>query len=135
MSELRAAIYCRVAYADQLAVELQEETLRRYAADHGFGDPSCYADNGFSGLRLDNRPAFDRLNAAIDAGEIGVVIVRNHARIGRNFLEVDAWIDRLAEKGVRFITTDYPYEPVPVFPVDLMAAMRRESRKARKKKY
>lgn len=135
MSEVRVAIYCRVAHEDQLALDRQEAMLRHYASEHGFGDPVCYADNGFSGLRFDNRPAFGRLNAAIDAGEINVVIVRNHTRIGRNFIEVDAWIDGLAAKGVEFITTDYPYEAVPSFLGDLVAAMGCGSRKVRKKKY
>lgn len=116
-------------------MDTQEAMLRHYASEHGFGDPVCYADNGFSGLRFDDRPAFGRLNAAIDAGEISSVIVRNHARISRNFIEVDAWIDGLEAKGVKFITTDYPYEPVPSFLGDLVASMQRESRKRRKKKY
>ena len=129
MAKMRVALYCRVASADQMAMDAQEATLRCYASEHGYDVKVCCTDNGFSGLRLDNRPGFAELNAAIAAGEIDAVLVRNETRIGRNFPQVDGWIDGLKERGVQFITSDYPYAP-PVFPAEILTALCRGKRRS-----
>lgn len=103
----RAAIYCRVASADPLRLERQEQALRLFALENGYADPVSYLDNGYSGLRFD-RPAFSRLNADIQAGNIQAVLVKSVDRIGRGFIDVGNWIDGLEKKGVAFITADYP---------------------------
>ena len=103
--EIRVAIYCRVATADQLSLEAQKEYLRGYAKEHGYDRIGYYMDNGYSGLNYD-RPAFSRLEADIQAGRVGAVIVRNVDRIGRNVLETTHWIEQLRKKGVAFLTTD-----------------------------
>lgn len=121
--ELRVAIYCRLAREDKDAIQQQEAYLREYAYRKGYIISMCYTDNGYSGLTLDNRPSFAKLNADISAGKIDAVLVRNETRIGRNFFEVDAWIDGLAEQGVSFITADYPYTPMHTSCAEIMAAL------------
>jgi len=95
----RAALYCRLARADDDAMALQKERVSRYAAELGYIGPIIYADNGASGLTF-NRPAFSAMNADIAAGKIGAVIVLSSTRIGRNAIETLAWMDKTRRKGV-----------------------------------
>jgi len=95
----RAAVYCRLAQADDEAMALQKERALRYAAELGYLNPVMYADNGASGLSFD-RPAFSAMNADIAAGKIGAVIVLSVSRIGRNRIETLAWIDKTVRKGI-----------------------------------
>ena len=95
----RAAVYCRLAQADDEAMALQKERILRYAAELGYTNPIVYADNGASGLTLD-RPAFSAMNADIAVGKIGAVIVLSISRIGRNPIELLSWIDKTMRKGI-----------------------------------
>lgn len=106
--EKKTAIYCRVASADQLSLDIQKDRLCGYAADNGYDNLVLYMDNGFSGLNYD-RPAFSRLEADIQAGIIEAVIVRDVTRIGRNILATEQWIERLRDKGIALISADLSY--------------------------
>jgi DNA invertase Pin-like site-specific DNA recombinase len=55
--EMKAAIYSRVACADEVRVINQEEMLLQFAKRSGFGECVCYRDNGESGLSV-NADAF-----------------------------------------------------------------------------
>ena len=103
--EKRVAIYCRVATVDQLSLEAQKDQLCIYAKEHGYDSLNYYMDNGYSGLNY-NRPALSRLEADIQAGRIGAVIVRNVDRIGRNIFETAYWIEQLRKKGIAFVAVD-----------------------------
>jgi len=94
-----AAVYCKLAQADDEATVLQKERVSRYAAELGYTDPIIYADNGASGLTFD-RPAFSAMNADIAAGKIGAVVTLSSSRIGRNAIEALAWMDKARRKGV-----------------------------------
>ncbi|MCL2225327.1 MAG: recombinase family protein, partial [Defluviitaleaceae bacterium] len=48
-----------------------------------FRNVSTYTDNGFIGLNFD-RPAMRQLQADVDAGLVGVVLVKDISRISRN---------------------------------------------------
>ena len=102
-NEKRAALYCRVARADNDAIMQQEAVLRDYAANNGYDNISVYADNGESGLNFD-RPALSRLEADIEAGVISTVIVRSLCRIGRDIFKTEDWIVNIRRKGVSFIS-------------------------------
>jgi len=95
----RAALYCRLARADDEAMSLQKERVSRYAAELGYVNPIIYADNGASGLTYD-RPAFSAMNADIAAGKIGAVVTLSSSRIGRNAIKTLAWMDKARSKGV-----------------------------------
>jgi DNA invertase Pin-like site-specific DNA recombinase len=108
-SGMKVAIYCRVACADQLAIESQEHSLRVYAEEHGFYDVVVYIDNGASGIRFD-RPAFIQMMESIDAGIIGTVIVRDISRISRDYIGFGKWADDMRAKGVRLISVSDLYD-------------------------
>ena len=98
-----AALYVRVAHANEDAALCQEESLRQYAEEHGHRDMLTYVDNGISGIGFD-RPALNRLQEDVAAGRISTVIVRDLSRLGRSFLELPDWINEIRHKGVSFIS-------------------------------
>ena len=99
----QAAIYCRVAHADEFALENQRRTLYDFAAAQGYDDCVEYSDNGESGLTLD-RPAFTRLHNDILAGKIKVVFVVSISRIGRDIYTTFKWLDEIQALGVKVIS-------------------------------
>ena len=102
-NKTRVAIYCRVAREDADVIKQQELLLRGYAKQQGYDDVAVYSDNGFSGIRFD-RPAFIQMKNDIAAGEIGTIISKDISRIGRGYLEVFAWLDKMKRSGVSFIS-------------------------------
>jgi len=62
-------------------------------------------DNGESGSSL-RRPAMNRLNAEIESGKINAVYVHSLCRIGRNYIEVDKWLNKMQSKGIIVKTVD-----------------------------
>jgi DNA invertase Pin-like site-specific DNA recombinase len=101
------AIYIRVASEDQSRMDEQEKRLREFARENGYGNLQAYADNGYSGLNFD-RPAFAKLEAGIQAGNVGAVIVRDISRISRDYLAAERWANRLANSGTALIEADEP---------------------------
>lgn len=60
-------------------------------------------DDGYSGTNF-KRPGFQEMIAAIEAGEIDVVCVKDLSRFGRDYLKVGFYTEIMfPEKGVRFI--------------------------------
>ena len=102
-NEKMTALYCRSAHTNDDAIAMQEATLRNFASDNGYSNISVYKDNGENGINF-NRPALSILEAEIDAGRIGMVIVHNISRIGRDIFKMQDWIVNLRRKGVSFIS-------------------------------
>lgn len=82
-----AALYCRISQANGHAdkIEDQERWGREYAAQTWPGLPVVtYADNDLSAARDDViRPAFERLKAAIAAGQVAEVWAKEQSRLQR----------------------------------------------------
>ena len=98
----KAAIYCRVASADENALEHQRRTVSEFAAEQMYEDCAEYLDNGESGTTLD-RPAFTRLRNDIRTGKIDVVFIKDTSRIGRDMIQTLQWLDEMRAQGVRVI--------------------------------
>lgn len=62
-----------------------------------------YADNGWTGTNF-KRPSFTKLLSDIENKVINCVIVKDFSRLGRNDIEVYAYIEQFIEKNVRFIS-------------------------------
>jgi len=101
------AVYCRAARADKTIINIQKNLLSRFAEEMGFGNCLFYIDNGYSGSNLD-RPAFSEMNKAMQAGKIRAVIVKDHARIARNFYIVGKWLDETAKLCIPVIVYNCP---------------------------
>lgn len=102
------ALYCRLSRDDELqgpsnSIQNQKTILGRYADDHGLAPYQFFIDDGWSGANFE-RPDWKRLVAAVEAGEIRTVVVKDMSRVGRDYLQTGFYTEVLfREKGVRFI--------------------------------
>ena len=110
MGELRVAMYCRVANAAQAEMDMQERLLREYAVRNHFRNPRFYGDNGYSGLRMEDRPGFRQLCDDIAAGRVDTVMVKDISRIGRRFQDVMFWLNGLEKLGGSVVAVNTPMQ-------------------------
>lgn len=84
------------------------ENQKEYIEDYIHSKPEIkivdfYVDDGYSGVNFD-RPDFQRMLQDIKDKKINCVIVKDLSRLGRNYIEVGKYIERLFPfLGVRFI--------------------------------
>lgn len=84
------------------------ENQKEYIVDYLQSKPEIevvdfYIDDGYSGVNFD-RPDFQRMLQDIKDKKINCVIVKDLSRLGRNYIEVGKYIERLFPfLGVRFI--------------------------------
>lgn len=102
------ALYCRLSQEDgregeSNSIVNQRSLLQTYARQHHFKNLQFFIDDGYSGTNFD-RPDFRKMEALIEAGEVGTVIVKDMSRLGRNYLQVGMYTDIVfPENNVRFI--------------------------------
>lgn len=102
------ALYERLSRDDELkgesnSITNQKAYLEEYAKSQGFTNYRHFTDDGYSGTNFD-RPGFQAMIAAVEAGEVDVVCVKDLSRFGRNYLKVGFYTEILfPDKGVRFI--------------------------------
>ena len=107
----QAALYIRLSKEDMdknktesASIANQREILKEYLKLHPdilYAD--TYVDDGYSGTDF-NRPGWTRLMQDIRLKKINCVIVKDLARLGRNYTVSGDLIDNLfARLGVRFI--------------------------------
>jgi DNA invertase Pin-like site-specific DNA recombinase len=99
----KTALYCRLAQASDLTIEMQERLLREYAEENGCVSLSSYIDNGASGLTLD-RPAMSRLLSDIREGIIDTVVVKDISRIARGLSLLLQFFSEAQKYGVKVVT-------------------------------
>lgn len=116
------ALYERLSRDDEMqgesnSITNQKKYLEEYAKAQGFKNIRHFTDDGYSGVDF-NRPGFQSLIAAVEAGEVDIVCVKDMSRFGRNYLKVGFYTEIMfPEKGVRFIAinngvdSDYPNSP------------------------
>ena len=97
--DMRAFLYCRVAYDDSFALEHQRFLLQLYAKQVGYTIIGA-ADEYDSGLTLD-RPALQKVTEAVAAGRVDVVLVHSLTRIGRERGMTQRYIDLLTRHKVK----------------------------------
>ena len=105
------ALYERLSRDDELqgesnSISNQKKYLEDFAKKNGFGNIRHYTDDGYSGTNF-KRPGFQEMLSDIEAGRIGVVIVKDMSRLGRNYLEVGFYTEMMfPKKGIRFIAVN-----------------------------
>ena len=87
-----AALYCRLSRDDNMdsesnSIQNQKKILQKAAKDKGYTDTIFFVDDGITGTTM-KRPGFQRMIAAIEAGYISAVFVKDLSRLGRNYIEV-----------------------------------------------
>ena len=102
------ALYCRLSQEDDLhgesnSITNQKAILQKYADEHGFPKTMIFVDDGYSGTNF-NRPDWQRLIGMIDEGRIGIIIVKDMSRLGRDYLQVGMYTEMVfPNAGIRFI--------------------------------
>ena len=102
------ALYCRLSQDDGLegdsnSIQNQKTILMDYAKSRGYLHPMYFVDDGISGTTF-QRPAFQRMEAMIENGEIGTVIVKDLSRFGRSHIETGRYLEMVYPSlSVKFI--------------------------------
>ncbi len=102
------ALYCRLSQDDGIDMESnsisnQRKILQEYADSNGITNILFFADDGYTGTDF-NRPDFQRMEAMIERGEIGTVIVKDLSRFARNYIEAGNYLEvKYPSLGVQFI--------------------------------
>ena len=66
----------------------------------------CYVDDGYTGTDF-NRPGFKQMMKDIESGKINGVIIKDLSRLGRNYIQVDNFIEEIVPYyNLRFISVN-----------------------------
>ena len=87
-----AALYCRLSRDDNMdsesnSIQNQKKILQKVAKDKGYTETIFFVDDGITGTTM-KRPGCQKMIAAIEAGYISAVFVKDLSRLGRNYIEV-----------------------------------------------
>jgi site-specific DNA recombinase len=112
VTRLRCAIYTRKSTEEGLeqdfnSLQAQREASEAYIQSQRQSGWEAitdrYDDGGFSGASLE-RPALQRLMAAIDAGLVDCVVVCKVDRLSRSLLDFARLMERFDRRGVSFVS-------------------------------
>lgn len=102
------ALYARLSKDDERegtsgSIENQKIILERYAKENHLPNPRFFADDGYSGVSF-TRPAFMEIMELAEQGKIGIIVTKDHSRLGRNRLIVGQLLEEdFVRLGVRYI--------------------------------
>lgn len=99
------AVYYRVS-TDKQAITSQVDRVSAHA-DSLHKEVVIYTDEGISGTTT-ARPAYQRMIAACERGEVHTVVVFALDRLGRNAQEANKLLLRLIDLGVEFVSVTQP---------------------------
>lgn len=122
-TEKITALYCRLSQEDanegeSYSISNQKNILMKYAKEHRFSHPVFFVDDGYSGTSFD-RPGFQNMLDEIEAGRVGVVIVKDLSRFGRNSAMTGMYINiTFAKHEVRFIAINDNFDTIDPNSVD-----------------
>jgi site-specific DNA recombinase len=92
---VRAAIYCRISQdqtGEQLGVTRQQEDCEHLVAAHGWTVAEVFVDNDISASSGKARPAYKRMLAAIEAGQIDALVTWAPDRLYRKLQDLEPLI-------------------------------------------
>lgn len=107
-SDKITALYCRLSRDDELAgesnsIKNQKSILSKYAKENNFQNIKFLVDDGYSGTTF-TRPAFMEMMELAESGKIGIIIVKDHSRLGRNRLVVGQLLEEdFVRLNIRYI--------------------------------
>ncbi|MGB9459109.1 MAG: recombinase family protein [Bryobacteraceae bacterium] len=110
-SRLRCAIYTRKSTEEGLDQDFNTLDAQREAAEAFIQSqrregwivlPERYDDGGFTGANME-RPALQRLLAAVEAGELDCVVVYKVDRLSRSLLDFTSILSRFEKCNVSFV--------------------------------
>ena len=103
---MRVWIYTRLSNDDDPerdSLQNQERICREFAAQRGGQMVGQSSDNNISGMNFSRR-GLSRLTAAVEAGGLDGVVVKDLSRLGRHLTQTALFIDYLRERNVRVLS-------------------------------
>ena len=103
---MRVWIYSRLSNDDDREMNSllnQQKLCRAFAEQQGYQMIGQSSDDNASGMNFSRR-GLDELTAAVDAGRLDAVLVKDLSRLGRHRTQTALFIDYLRERGVRVIS-------------------------------
>ena len=103
---MRVWIYSRLSNDDDCEMNSllnQQEICQTFAERQGYQLIGQSSDDNVSGMNFSRR-GLDELTAAVDAGRLDAVLVKDLSRLGRHRTQTALFIDYLRERGVRVIS-------------------------------
>jgi site-specific DNA recombinase len=92
---------------DGLSIPAQKTEMREFAAARNWQVVGEFADPGSTGSDM-NRPGLEALQAAIEAGEVDVVLVHELSRLSRSVFDTFAFFELLGRHDVGFASVKEP---------------------------
>lgn len=105
-ANLRAAVYLRQSQdrnGDELAISRQRTECLRLCRDRGW-QPTEYTDNDKSASNGKPRPAYQRMLAAIQAGQVDAVVAYHQDRLHRDVMELLTFADIATKHDLKLVT-------------------------------
>jgi len=105
----KTALYMRLSSDDggvneSDSIVHQRQILTQYAHDNGFANIMEFVDDGYSGANFTNRPQFQRMLHMVENGEVGIIVVKDLSRLGREYIQMGMFTEIIFPKNnVRFI--------------------------------
>lgn len=102
------ALYMRLSKDDgdkeeSESIKNQRKILKAFVKENNYKIYDEYIDDGYSGTNF-NRPDFKRMIKDIKAGKVNMVITKNLARLGRDYIETGRYIETFfPENEIRYI--------------------------------
>lgn len=96
---------------DSDSIESQIELMEKYIAENPtMKKAAAFIDNGYTGTNFE-RPGFQQMIEAAQAGTINCIVVKDLSRLGRNYLETGSFLERIFPfLGVRVIAVNDNYD-------------------------
>ena len=105
----RAALYARVSTDEQAlqgySLEAQIEKMRMYCEINDLVVAGEYIDDGYSGTKSKNRPAYQRMFSEEERSKWDILVVLKMDRIHRNSLEFIQMMEDLNKHHQEFVST------------------------------
>src|SRR4051794_38496119 len=105
---MRAALYVRISLdktGKRAGVERQRTDCEALCGRRAWTITAVYEDNSVSAYNGHARPAYERLVAAVAAGEVDVVVAWHPDRLWRNVVEQQAFLAIGRDAGLQLVAT------------------------------
>ena len=108
VEERTTALYARLSKDDERegtsgSIENQRIILEQFAKENHLPNPRFFADDGYSGVSF-ARPAFMEIMELAEQGKVGIIVTKDHSRLGRNRLIVGQLLEEdFVRMNIRYI--------------------------------
>ena len=98
-AEKITALYCRLSREDEKngesnSIQNQKIILQQYTESKGFKNCQFFVDDGITGTTF-KRDAWQQIIELVEADELGILLVKDLSRFGRNYLEAGRYMEIL----------------------------------------